>query len=157
MNPMILNHGYLSRSQIIQRSFSTKKMTGRSLFSVDPYHTVILPLDFLQIRCYSSGGETIKVPTMGDSITEGRIIDWNKKEGESVNADEVIVSIETDKVRFDVRAPTDGVIVKTLVNAGDDVRVGQELFVFQKGAAPASAKKEAPPEKKGSTRNKTCS
>jgi len=104
----------------------------------------------LQVRFYAGGNQTtVKVPSMGDSITEGRILEWTKQVGEQCNENDVVLAIETDKIRFDVRAPGAGAITKTLVNIGDDVRVGQDLFVFETGASGAKeASKEAPKEEK---------
>jgi len=58
--------------------------------------------------------------------------------------DEIVVSIETDKVRIDVRSPTSGTIKKTLVPVESDVRVGQELFEVTPGAVESAAPKDAP-------------
>ncbi len=53
---------------------------------------------------------TIKVPTMGDSITEGTIVEWAAGVGEAVKEGDVIVLVETDKVTIDIKADMDGVI-----------------------------------------------
>eukprot|EP01125_Pyxidicula_operculata_P020591 TRINITY_DN763_c0_g1_i1.p1 TRINITY_DN763_c0_g1~~TRINITY_DN763_c0_g1_i1.p1 ORF type:complete len:448 (+),score=123.49 TRINITY_DN763_c0_g1_i1:583-1926(+) len=98
------------------------------------------------VRWYSTGVEkTVVVPPMGDSISEGRIISWGKKVGEHANVDDVICSLETDKITVDVRATEAGVIRKTFAEEGQDVRVGQPLFAFEAGAAGSAAPKaEAP-------------
>jgi len=85
----------------------------------------------------SSGGEEIevRVPASGESVTEADIGEWLKKEGDSVTADEPIVSLETDKAAMDVPAPATGVLTKIAAQAGDTVEVGALLAVIQKGAA----------------------
>src|ERR1700738_5088817 len=52
--------------------------------------------------------ENVPVPTLGESISEGTIVTWNKKEGDYVKQDEVVVVIETDKVSVDIRSPKAG-------------------------------------------------
>jgi 2-oxoglutarate dehydrogenase E2 component (dihydrolipoamide succinyltransferase) len=54
------------------------------------------------------------VPALGESITEGTIAKWAKAEGDSVNADDVVVVVETDKVTVDIKANFRGVVVKHL-------------------------------------------
>eukprot|EP00898_Chlorokybus_atmophyticus_P006101 jgi/Chlat1/6492/Chrsp45S05982 len=100
-------------------------------------------------RGFAASGEvTIETPAMGESITEGSIADILKKEGESVQADEVIAQIETDKVTIDVRAPEAGVIVSWAVKPNDNVTVGQKLATLgPAGAKPAKAAEEQPVEK----------
>jgi 2-oxoglutarate dehydrogenase E2 component (dihydrolipoamide succinyltransferase) len=108
---------------------------------------------FIQKRfCQTASGssETIKVPGMGDSITEGKILEFSKKVGEACLVNDVIVSIETDKIHFQVRAPKNGVVTKTLVNVGDDVRVGQDLLIFEARDVSSTTKSKdqsAPPPK----------
>ncbi len=93
----------------------------------------------------------ILLPKMGESVAEATIIKWLVEEGQSVEADEPIVEIATDKVDSEVPAPEDGVILKRLVNEGDVVAVGQPIALFgQAGdsaqAAPVAAAASAAPE-----------
>ncbi len=67
------------------------------------------------------------MPPMGDSVTEGTVLEWRKGEGDSVEADEAIVEISTDKVDAEVPAPAAGRIVKIHAAAGDTVAVGTLL------------------------------
>ena len=60
----------------------------------------------------------IKSPTFPESVADGTIANWLKKEGETVNQDEVIVEIETDKVVLEVLAQSDGVITKIIKSEG---------------------------------------
>nr|CCA20888.1 dihydrolipoamide succinyltransferase putative [Albugo laibachii Nc14] len=72
--------------------------------------------------------ETINVPSMGDSISEGTVVEWVKQCGEFVEQDEVIVILETDKVSVDVRSPVSGVLEKQLATIDQNVNVGAPLF-----------------------------
>ena len=90
----------------------------------------------------------LKVPTVGESITEVQIGEWLKSEGDSVSRDEVIVKIETDKVTVDFAAPADGVLTQIKVKKGQTAAVGDVIGYIEEGAAagvkPAAAKAEAP-------------
>ena len=66
----------------------------------------------------------VKVPTLGESITEATLGQWLKKPGEAVKADEPVASLETDKVAIEVNAPAAGVMGEQLVAEGDNVAVG---------------------------------
>lgn len=88
----------------------------------------------------------IVVPTLGESVSEATVAQWLKKEGEAVKADEPIVELETDKVTLEVNAPSDGVIVKITVAAGETVGVGAILGELKAGAVAANdAPKAAAP------------
>ncbi|KAK4704161.1 2-oxoglutarate dehydrogenase E2 component (dihydrolipoamide succinyltransferase), partial [Phenoliferia sp. Uapishka_3] len=94
-------------------------------------------------------GETIKVPAMAESITEGTLKQWIKKKGDYVEADEEVATIETDKIDIAVNAPMSGTITDILAQEEDTVTVGQDLFVIEAGAAPeGGASKEAEPAPK---------
>ena len=69
----------------------------------------------------------IKVPTFPESITEGTIAAWHKKEGEHVEQDEIIVEVETDKVVMEVPATESGIIGKIIKNEGDTV-ISEEII-----------------------------
>jgi len=94
----------------------------------------------------------IKVPVLGESVTEGTIAEWFKQPGEAVAADEPICSLETDKVAVDVPSPVAGIMSEHRVAVGDTVEVGAVIAVVEAGAtasaapaaAPAAAKAEAP-------------
>src|SRR6478609_6680387 len=89
----------------------------------------------------------LKVPPVGESITEVQIGDWLKAEGESVSRDEVIVKIETDKVTVDLPAPADGVISQIKVKKGAVAQVGDVIGYLEEGASAAAQPKvaSAPP------------
>jgi 2-oxoglutarate dehydrogenase E2 component (dihydrolipoamide succinyltransferase) len=101
----------------------------------------------------------IRVPTLGESVTEATIGRWFKKAGDAVRADEPLVELETDKVTVEVPAPAAGVLEKILVKDGETVGVGAILGSIAEGvgggkaapvkgaaakAEPAPAKAEAP-------------
>ncbi|MGC1470587.1 MAG: biotin/lipoyl-containing protein, partial [Sphingorhabdus sp.] len=82
----------------------------------------------------------VKVPTLGESITEATLGQWLKKPGEAVAADEPIASLETDKVAVEVPAPAAGVMGALMVKEGDTVNVGAVIAMIEAGSgAPASA------------------
>lgn len=81
----------------------------------------------------------IKVPEMGESISEATIIQWTKGEGDSVDADEVLAELETDKVTMEVRAPSAGVLSKIMKKAGDVVKVAEVIGQVGEGSGKASA------------------
>jgi 2-oxoglutarate dehydrogenase E2 component (dihydrolipoamide succinyltransferase) len=72
----------------------------------------------------------IKSPTFPESVADGTVANWLKKEGENVEQDEVIAEIETDKVVLEVVAPTNGVLTKIVKNEGDIVNSSEVIGVF---------------------------
>ncbi|EIW54971.1 dihydrolipoamide succinyltransferase [Trametes versicolor FP-101664 SS1] len=87
--------------------------------------------------------ETVKVPQMAESISEGTLKSWLKQPGDAVEADEEVATIETDKIDVSVNAPAAGRITELLASEEDTVSVGQDLFRFEPGAAgEAPAPKE---------------
>lgn len=87
----------------------------------------------------------IKVPTLGESVTEATIGEWFKKVGDAVAADEPLVELETDKVTIEVPAPSAGVLEAIVAETGDTVEVGALIGALAAGAgASAPAAKAAP-------------
>ncbi|PZR66252.1 MAG: multifunctional oxoglutarate decarboxylase/oxoglutarate dehydrogenase thiamine pyrophosphate-binding subunit/dihydrolipoyllysine-residue succinyltransferase subunit [Solirubrobacterales bacterium] len=82
----------------------------------------------------------VLMPQMGESVSEGTVLEWHKQEGDSVAADETIVEISTDKVDAEVPAPLAGTLLKIHAAEGDVVEVGSLLAEIAPtdGAAPAS-------------------
>lgn len=102
--------------------------------------------------------ETVKVPQMAESISEGTLRSWSKQVGDSVEADEEVATIETDKIDVSVNAPTSGKIVELLAKEDDTVTVGQDLFRIEPGeasSAPQEQKKVDPEEPKDQQSDKT--
>ncbi len=88
----------------------------------------------------------IRVPTLGESVTEATIGRWFKKAGDAVKADEPLVELETDKVTIEVPAPAAGVLSEIVVGDGETVGVGAVLGSIEAGAgASAAPKAEAAP------------
>jgi 2-oxoglutarate dehydrogenase E2 component (dihydrolipoamide succinyltransferase) len=91
----------------------------------------------------------IRVPTLGESVTEATIGKWFKKPGEAVAVDEPLVELETDKVTIEVPAPAAGVLSDIAAKDGETVAVGALLGQIREGAgAPAAAKAAAAPATK---------
>jgi 2-oxoglutarate dehydrogenase E2 component (dihydrolipoamide succinyltransferase) len=86
----------------------------------------------------------VKVPTLGESITEATLGTWLKKPGDPVAADEAIASLETDKVALDVPSPVAGVMGEQHVKEGDTVEVGAVIATIE-AAGAAVAPPPAPP------------
>ncbi len=95
----------------------------------------------------------IKVPQLGESVTEATISKWLKKTGEMVSADDPLVELETDKVTLEVNAPTEGVLEKIIVPEGDDVEVGAVVAIFNEGGAVKEGKNNGVDETKNVTLN----
>src|SRR6201991_2812654 len=89
----------------------------------------------------------VVMPPMGDSVSEGSILEWHKQEGDEISEDETLVEISTDKVDAEVPAPISGTVVKNHASEGDTVNVGAVLAEIapSNGSGP-SAPAEAPEE-----------
>jgi 2-oxoglutarate dehydrogenase E2 component (dihydrolipoamide succinyltransferase) len=94
----------------------------------------------------------IKVPAMGESVTEATVARWFKKEGESVARDEPLLELETDKVTVEVPSPADGALESISVKEGDTVQIGALLGAIAEGvkgapsATPAKNPQAAAPK-----------
>ena len=82
----------------------------------------------------------IKVPALGESVSEATIAKLHKKAGDAVKADELIVELETDKVTLEVNAPSNGVIAELKVKEGDNVKVGDLIALMSEGGAAVTVK-----------------
>jgi 2-oxoglutarate dehydrogenase E2 component (dihydrolipoamide succinyltransferase) len=95
----------------------------------------------------------LRVPTLGESVTEATIGRWFKKKGDAIAVDEPVVELETDKVTVEVPAPAAGVLDEISVKEGDTVEVGALLGMISEGGGKAAsgnggAKSEAAPAAK---------
>ena len=84
----------------------------------------------------------VTMPQMGESVTEGTVLEWHKQEGDTVEADEILVEISTDKVDAEVPSPAAGTVVKIHVAEGDTVEVGAvlaEIAADQRRSAAAAS------------------
>jgi 2-oxoglutarate dehydrogenase dihydrolipoamide succinyltransferase (E2 component) len=102
-------------------------------------------------------GEKVEVvmPQMGESVMEGTIIEWLKNVGESVEVDEPLLEIATDKVDTEVPSPEAGTLVEILVESGETIEVGQAIAIIQTGEAPAGAEEVATKETSSKTQEQT--
>ena len=95
--------------------------------------------------------ESVVLPALGESVTEGTVTRWLKKVGDNVNVDEPLVEVSTDKVDTEIPSPVAGVIEQILVQEDETVQVGAVLVIIGSGsgsaapAAPAAAAPVAPP------------
>src|SRR6516225_6855821 len=90
----------------------------------------------------------IRVPTLGESVTEATVGKWFKQAGDTVAADEPLVELETDKVTVEVPAPASGVLSAIMTNTGDTVPIGAVLGAIGEGdskSKPAPIKAETGP------------
>ncbi len=87
----------------------------------------------------------VKVPVLGESVTEATVAKWFKQTGEAVAVDEPILELETDKVTVEVNAPVAGALASVVAVAGADVEVGALLGTIEEGAAGAEAAPAAAP------------
>ncbi|HEY5704124.1 MAG TPA: dihydrolipoyllysine-residue succinyltransferase [Terrimicrobiaceae bacterium] len=88
----------------------------------------------------------VKVPTVGESITSGILSAWHKKDGDAVNAGDILFTLETDKVSSEVSAPESG-ILRTQSAEGDEVKIDQVVALIEPGPSAAPAEKPAEPAK----------
>lgn len=102
------------------------------------------------------GGELIDIPMpkMGESVMEGTIIKWHKKEGDKVEKDEIIFEISTDKVDTEVPSPEEGVLAEILVSENETVEVGQTVARISKSGGIVKKKTEVKDEEPKSEQKK---
>src|SRR6195256_1539560 len=86
----------------------------------------------------------IRVPALGESVTEATVAKWLKKPGEAVKVDEPLVELETDKVTIEVPAPSAGVLSDIAAKDGETVAVGALLGQIKDGAAAAVSAAASP-------------
>ena len=77
------------------------------------------------------------MPEMGESVTEGTVLEWHVAEGDAVEEGDTVVEVSTDKVDAEVPAPASGTITKILVGPDETVEVGKPLAEMTKGEAPS--------------------
>ena len=85
----------------------------------------------------------IRVPTLGESVSEATIGKWFKKPGDAVTADEPLVELETDKVTLEVNAPASGILSEISAKDGETVGVGALLGAITEGAPGVAAAPKA--------------
>ena len=89
----------------------------------------------------------VRVPTLGESVSEATVATWFKKPGDAVDADEMLCELETDKVTVEVPSPTGGTLGEIVAQEGETVGVDALLATLAEGdAKPAPASEESKPE-----------
>jgi len=86
----------------------------------------------------------VKVPQLSESVAEATLLEWHKKEGETVSRDENLIDIETDKVVMELPAPADGVLTKIMKKTGGSVAAGEVIAVIDTEARPSAAAPAVP-------------
>ena len=100
----------------------------------------------------SGGGRTVvRLPELGESVTEGTVTRWLKQVGDEVAADESLLEVSTDKVDTEIPSPASGTLLEIKVDEDETVDVGAELAVIGSGEAPAAAEQDAAPAPEEST------
>ena len=94
------------------------------------------------------------VPALGESVVEATVAKWMKSSGESVNADEPIVELETEKVTLEVPSPVSGILQEIVANEGDNVEVGALLGILSEEKSKVVEKIPAPYQEKTETKEK---
>jgi 2-oxoglutarate dehydrogenase E2 component (dihydrolipoamide succinyltransferase) len=99
------------------------------------------PAATAKVEAPAAGGDAIDVmvPTLGESVTEATISTWFKKVGDTVEADEMLCELETDKVSVEVPAPAAGILTEILFEEGATVEANGKLAVIAQGAGGAAA------------------
>lgn len=83
---------------------------------------------------------SVQMPALGESVTEGTVTRWLKQEGDTVEVDEPLLEVSTDKVDTEIPSPVAGVLTKIVAQEDDTVDIGGELAVIgEAGEAPAAA------------------
>ncbi|MCU1537135.1 MAG: 2-oxoglutarate dehydrogenase, component, dihydrolipoamide succinyltransferase [Humibacillus sp.] len=93
------------------------------------------------------GGQTVTMPALGESVTEGTVTRWLKAEGDEVAVDEPLLEVSTDKVDTEIPSPVAGTLTKILVQEDDTVPVGADLAVIGGDASGSGAPEESQAQK----------
>jgi len=145
--------GRLFRRMISTTADSTKKnmMLSSPITTATATTTTTTRRNFVSATNIVLEKHTMKVPSMGDSITEGTLVEWQAQIGQKVEEDDVLALIETDKVTVDIKATKAGVITKQFGEIDDNVEVGADLYEIDtegvatvEAAAPSTTTEEAP-------------
>ncbi|MFC3981391.1 2-oxoglutarate dehydrogenase, E2 component, dihydrolipoamide succinyltransferase [Streptosporangium jomthongense] len=88
--------------------------------------------------------KSVQMPQLGESVTEGTVTRWLKKEGERVEADEPLLEVSTDKVDTEIPSPAAGILTKIVVGEDETVEVGAELAIIDENATEGAVQTEAP-------------
>ena len=112
---------------------------------IAPKVEVAAPVAQAPVATASSGATIVSMPALGESVTEGTVTRWLKKVGDSVNADEALLEVSTDKVDTEIPSPVSGTILSIDVPVDSTVAVGARLAsIGVSGSTPAPVTKPAP-------------
>ena len=151
MNNVVTRPGRVvlaAAAQVPRRTLKTgaTRLERRSIHSsAAPRSKIIRAMSATVARrsIHSSGVQmaqiTVEVPTMGDSITEGTIVEWCVPPGSHVKEGDVIAMVETDKVTIDIKADQEGVLIKHLGEVDETVEVGHGLYVLDTDVSAADS------------------
>ena len=151
MNNVVTRTGRVvlaAAAQVPRRTLKTgaTRLERRSIHSsAAPRSKIIRAMSATVARrsIHSSGVQmaqiTVEVPTMGDSITEGTIVEWCVPPGSHVKEGDVIAMVETDKVTIDIKADQEGVLIKHLGEVDETVEVGHGLYVLDTDVSAADS------------------
>ncbi|KAF6014677.1 2-oxoglutarate dehydrogenase complex E2 component [Brettanomyces bruxellensis] len=139
--PLVLSKRYLQTFSSPVLGSAKRAQVSRNMFPNNLTFTSSFQLKFAR-------GEAtiIKVPEMAESITEGTLASFTKKVGDYIGQDELLATIETDKIDVEVNSPVGGTVRELLANPDDDVEVGQDLAKIEPGPPPAGGAKPAETE-----------
>ena len=88
---------------------------------------------------------SVQMPALGESVTEGTVTRWLKQEGDTVEVDEPLLEVSTDKVDTEIPSPASGVLTKIIAQEDDTVEVGGELaLIGEAGEAPQTSSDSSP-------------
>ena len=139
---VIANDVVPSSSPSPPRRFTMSSHPFRSITTTTTTKTT-LPMTILRRAISTTSPNlaqiTVNVPSMGDSITEGTIVEWCVPPGSHVNEGDVLCLVETDKVTVDIKADRDGILIRHLGEVEGVVEVGQGLYVLETDAAATAA------------------
>src|SRR5215467_7100888 len=100
--------------------------------------------DILQLTKESNMPTKIKMPRLGESVAEGTIGGWLKKEGDWVERDESLAEIITDKINAELPSPVEGRLVKILVQTDETVPVGTDIALIEAEASVGASQEPEP-------------
>ncbi|MFC7446986.1 biotin/lipoyl-containing protein, partial [Rhodococcus daqingensis] len=89
---------------------------------------------------------SVQMPALGESVTEGTVTRWLKQEGDTVEVDEPLLEVSTDKVDTEIPSPVAGVLTKIVAHEDETVEIGGELAVIGAAGEAAPAAPAAAPE-----------
>lgn len=134
MASSILSRAFTAQSSRLPKMLSKFAMPA----AVMPQRTMVTATSVLLEQ------RTMKLPGLGDSITEGTIVEWTASVGQAVKEGDVVAMVETDKVTVDIKAEIDGVITEHFSAVDDTVEVGADLYVIDTEAEASVAASESP-------------